>query len=143
MPQDYYCESCGLVFSTGLYARRSHYPARYLLVCRSCGTVHEYRVPFGGRRSLLLMSQSGPLRLGQRPDRPVFLDTRLHWQKCPLPAGFQGLQIDKETGQLNVRSMACSHCGGSGTLTAAWPLEEKACPACRAAKLVVAGGWVT
>jgi hypothetical protein len=136
MPRDYYCEGCRLVFSVGRYASRSRYPARTLLVCRACGTVHEYQESLREAVQNRLLAQPGPMTRPWRPERPVFLDQRLHWEELVPPPG-QGWR------EPEFQAAVCSHCGASGTLTDSWGVEDRSCPRCRTARLVEADGWIT
>jgi hypothetical protein len=141
MPQDFYCERCGLVFSAGFYGVRSHFPARTLLVCQSCGTCHEVRYPLNDKRSPCLLSQSGPLIRSRRPSRPVFLDRRLKWVEQPLPAGEEF--ADPRSFGTSIVKLACPHCDAVGTLRSNWEADGKACPNCRSGTPVVTGSWIT
>lgn len=141
MPMDYFCESCGLVFSVGLYATRSRYPARTLLVCRSCGTVHELQQPLNTKNSTRLMAQSCPLVLEEKPDLPVFT-RRLSWNECSLPEGFSEKPLHDDEGWI-CQELTCSHCHQTGTLTERWERDDKKCPACHEERLATTGGWIT
>lgn len=143
MPMDYLCESCGLVFSVGFYAIRSRYPARTLLVCRSCGTVHELQQPLNTKNSTRLMAQSCPLLLNKQPDLPVFAQ-RLSWTECSLPEGFTEKPLQGDEGwRRHFQELTCSHCHQTGTLTERWEHDDKSCPACHEDRLVETAGWIT
>jgi hypothetical protein len=136
MPMDYYCEGCGLVFSVGRYATRSRYPSRTLLVCWACGTVHEHQEPLREAEQGRLLAQPGPMISPRRPERPTFLDRRLHWEGLVPPPG-------QERWGPELQAVACSHCGAPGTLAESWTSENRTCPRCREDRLVEVGGWIT
>ena len=138
MPVDYFCEGCGLVFSVGPYGMRSsRYPGRLLLVCRSCGTVHELQYPFDAKKPLRLVAQLQPLKARRKPDSPTFLQKR-KWHECVTPSIGETFGEDEA-----VVKISCSHCRTSGPLSATWEPENTMCPVCHADKLVQNGGWVT
>jgi hypothetical protein len=137
MPIDHYCDDCGLTFSTGVYAVRSHYPGRHLLVCQACGTVHEYQWSPRNSRPPRLLALPEPLLLPQKPERPTFLDKRLKWTECLVSPVAEG-----EVAELDFRNFTCFSCKESGTLTGAWKTRDKGCPRCRAKRLVECGGWI-
>jgi hypothetical protein len=73
-------------------------------VCRAWGTVHEYQEPLREADQPRLLTQRGPLTLQRRPERPAFLDRRLHWEELVPPPG-QGRR------EPEFQAAACSHCG--------------------------------
>jgi hypothetical protein len=139
MPIDYYCEGCGLTFATGIYGVRGRYAGRQLLVCRSCGTVHEYQRSFRNERPSRLMALPEPVILLRKPERPTFLDKRLKWTECVIPPG---LEVSTTDGELDLRELACFGCATTGTLASEWKRDE-GCPRCGAGQLVECGGWIT
>jgi hypothetical protein len=138
MPMDHYCEDCGLTFSTGLYAARSHYPGRHLLVCQACGTVHEYQWSSRDSRSARLMALPEPLLLPQKPEQPTFLNNTLKWKECVISP-----VVEKRGGRARFRNLTCFSCKASGTLTGDWKTRDKGCPRCRAKRLVECSCWIT
>ena len=144
MPLDYYCEGCGLVFSVGIYATRSRYPARVLLVCKSCGTVHELQRPLREKQANRLMTQPCPLLMDNKPDHPVFT-RRLTWNECSLSPSFaDGCSLRGEEAWTRfLEEAVCSYCYRPGMLTDQWERDEQKCPACHEEKLRTTDEWIT
>src|SRR5262249_32774471 len=140
MPIEMYCDHCGLIFSAGMYGVRGRHPFRNLIVCRSCGTCHELRLPASAGTPVRFLALPGPLILQDRPGRPVFTSKRLDWQDIAL-------QVDETTTAAEVNDwlagVSCSHCGATDTLSMGWDSTNLNCPSCGKASLVYAAGWIT
>lgn len=139
MPMDYYCERCGLVFSTGVFGVRSRYPGRRFLVCRSCGTCHQLQEPMNQKHPLRFLALSGPLVRKDKPSRPTLLNRNLKWRLLDVPMS----QLESSVASEDFAGIACSSCQSLGSLTGEWKPGEKRCPKCGEETLTNTGGWIT
>ena len=142
MPMDFFCEGCGLVFSAGMYGVRSRYPFRTLLVCRACGTVHQFRRPGNKKNPFRLLALPGPLIPKKKPEGPTFLNKELKWTECATPVGLKNLRQGDPT-EPDFDEIICACCMSGGMLTSLWEHTDKRCPACHVEKLIVICGWIT
>lgn len=134
MPRDFYCGNCGLAFAVGSYlVLFDDHPARHLLVCRTCGGLHEYQDPLNVQGEARLLDWGGPVVLARRPEFAF----RLHNDfpvphVAPCPRGPQG--------DPDLTTIECARCRIT-SLTDWWDTSDRRCPRCDTAALDVSGQW--